>query len=392
MADATRRRSPIPRVYLISTAFQAEYEAGFANGLVRQGVPVTVIGANRSLPERLDGEVEFLNLRDDQDPRRSTRAKVLNLLRYFVALRRLALRQPTAIFHTNGLFALRRGIGVVLEAAWCRLIFREWWLTVHNLLPHDDETLINALSFRLAYKLPDRLFVHTAATAAALAETFAVDRERIHVVEHGIDRFIEPDATAKARVARRFALPAFGTLILLLGRIARYKGVDVLLDAAERANPPADTLVLIAGPSASPEYGAELRARMASMRHAHRVVWRDEYLADADIPPLLAAADCMVLPYRKIDQSAVLFAAKSAGLPIIASDVGSFRDYAEPGYDLLVPPADVEALAKALAEMAGREPSAGRTERIESARKKYAWQVTLRSYADLVKVGYDTLR
>ena len=382
--------APVRRVYLISTAFQDDYEVGFANGLFRNGVPVTVVGADLSRAGRLDRGIEFLNLRGDQDPRRPAWKKSLNIVRYFGALARTALRARGAVFHTSGLFALRRGLGVLFEALWCRLVMREWWLTVHNPLPHDDQTRINRLAFGVAYRLADRLVVHTEATAAALARDFGVDRGRIQVVEHGIDRFVESDAgsraESRARVRRRLSLPDHGVLMLVFGRVSRYKGVDTLLEAVDRAKLPDNTLVLIAGIGASPDYRAELQARMAAMRNPGRVVWRDEYVADDDIPDLLAAADAMVLPYRRIDQSGALFAAKSAGLPVIASDVGEFARYAEPGRDVLVPAGDVAALAEALSHVAAREPVDERAAHVEAARRAWAWQVTLRPYAELVKL------
>lgn len=373
------------RVYLISTAFQGEYEVGFANGLFRNGVPVTVIGSNGSLVGRLDPEVRFLNLRGDQNPRRPVIEKSLSMLSYFGALSGTAFRDRSAIFHTNGLFALRQGTGILLEAFWCRLCFREWWLTVHNLLPHDQETWINRFVFGIVYKLPNKLFVHTQATANALCEAFGVSPKRVQIVEHGIDRFIGSDASSKDRLRLKFSLPAFGTLILLFGNISRYKGVDLLLDAVERAALPSDAFVLIVGRSSSIVYKAELNGKLASMRKASQTAWRDEYVSDDDIPQLLAAADCMVLPYRKIDQSGVMFAAKSAGVPVIASDVGSFRAYMDSGRDFLVPAGDIDALADALSQVARRGPLKGRDAFTESARQKYAWEVTLRSYADFVK-------
>jgi glycosyltransferase involved in cell wall biosynthesis len=373
------------RVYLISAAFQGEYEVGFANGLSRNGVPVTVVGSNGSLTGRLDRGIVFLNLRGDQNPRRSAFEKAVNILRYAGALARTALNDRAAIFHTNGIFTLRRGLGVLFEALWCRVFFREWWLTVHNLLPHEEETWVNRIAFGIAYRLADRLFVHTMLTANALSRDFGIDPGRVRIFEHGIDRFIESDAGSKARIRRQFDLPEFRTLILLFGNISPYKGVDLLMEAVERAALPADAFVLIAGRSASADYKGELNSRLASMRRAGQIAWRDQFIADENIPDLLAAADCMVLPYRKIDQSGVIFAAKSAGLPIIASDVGAFNAYIQPGRDFLVPPADVDALADALSQMARRGPLTEREAHIDSARRKYGWEVTLRSYADFVK-------
>jgi glycosyltransferase involved in cell wall biosynthesis len=383
--DTIQAPEQLRRVYLISAAFQGEYEVGFANGLNRNGVPVTVIGSDRSLVERLDPAVSFLNLRGNQSANRSIARKAANVLRYFGALSRTAIREPRAIFHTNGTFVLRRGIGVLIEALWCRLWFGEWWLTVHNLLPHDDESRLNRFVFGIAYRLPQRLFVHTEEMAGELRGRFGIPAARVHVVEHGIDRFVDPDDGSKDRIRRRFSLPAFRFLILLFGNISRYKGVDLLVEAVDDLVLPDGSLVLIAGRSSSPKYATELRQRMSAMKNPGAIAWADEYLPDSDIPDLLAAADCMVLPYRKIDQSGVIFAAKSAGLPVIASDVGSFRSYVDIERDILVTPRDIAALAGGIARMAKRGSLPDRTRHVESARKKFSWQVTLQPYAELVR-------
>ena len=51
------------RIILLPHGFQAEYELGFANGLARNGVNVTLIGSDTTLISRLEPSVKLLNLR-----------------------------------------------------------------------------------------------------------------------------------------------------------------------------------------------------------------------------------------------------------------------------------------------------------------------------------------
>ena len=51
-----------------------------------------------------------------------------------------------------------------------------------------------------------------------------------------------------------------------------------------------------------------------------------KFIPDEDIPYYFTAADCCVLPYTSIFQSGVHALSYAYGLPVIASDVGSFRD------------------------------------------------------------------
>ena len=63
----------------------------------------------------------------------------------------------------------------------------------------------------------------------------------------------------------------------------------------------------------------------------------------------LKAADVLVLPYKEIFQSGVLFLAYSFGLPVVATDVGSFREEIVEGRTgFLCKPGDPAELAKAI--------------------------------------------
>ena len=69
-----------------------------------------------------------------------------------------------------------------------------------------------------------------------------------------------------------------------------------------------------------------------------------------DIPDLMAAADAFVLPSRWEGLPMVLLEAASAGLPVVATDVGGNAEVVvdqETGF--LVPPDDAEALGRTMA-------------------------------------------
>src|SRR5690348_10588846 len=74
-----------------------------------------------------------------------------------------------------------------------------------------------------------------------------------------------------------------------------------------------------------------------------------EFISDAEMELYFKAADVMVLPYKEIFQSGILFLAYSFGLPVVATDVGSFREeISEGSTGFLCRPADPADLAKAI--------------------------------------------
>jgi glycosyltransferase involved in cell wall biosynthesis len=56
------------------------------------------------------------------------------------------------------------------------------------------------------------------------------------------------------------------------------------------------------------------------------------------------------MPYRQIDQSGVLFTAFRFGCPVIASDVGAFKDYIPEFAGLLIPQLTPSAIAETVRE------------------------------------------
>ena len=88
-----------------------------------------------------------------------------------------------------------------------------------------------------------------------------------------------------------------------------------------------------------------------------------------------AAADLLVMPYRRISQSGVLYLALSLGVPVVATRVGSLPETLRDGDSaLLVPAEDPDALSEALvrglgdAELRDRLAEGGR-----SIARRHSW-------------------
>jgi glycosyltransferase involved in cell wall biosynthesis len=166
-------------------------------------------------------------------------------------------------------------------------------------------------------------------------------------------------ARAAAGVSER------GLLVLFVGRLEREKGVDVLLEAWERAALGEEAVLALAGEG--------------SLEPAGRGVRPLGYVPRAELPPLYAAAEVFVLPSVRTATflepwGLVVNEAMLQGTPVITSDAvgaaagGLVRD----GHNgLVVPAGDPAALAVALRALAdsselrarlgaaGREDAAG---------------------------------
>lgn len=139
---------------------------------------------------------------------------------------------------------------------------------------------------------------------------------------------------------------------LFIGRLARYKGVDVLLRALERVP---DLRLDIVG--AGPE-GPRLKTLTQALALTDRVRFFGEY-PDDDLPRRMAEADFLVLPSVSVEEmfGLVVLEAMAASRPVITSAVPTgVREVNVPGETgLEVPVHDVRSLADALDTLA-RDP------------------------------------
>ncbi len=181
-------------------------------------------------------------------------------------------------------------------------------------------------------------WVHTGAEsiAAEIVDHFHVERARIRVVAPGI----EPARFAAAAAGTGTAAPPY---LLGLGTAEPRKdfpGLVAAFDQLAEAHP--DLQLRLAG---SPGWGeVELQQAIAAARHRgriHRVGWI------ADVGPLVAGATVFVYPSRYEGFGFPPLEAMAAGVPVVATSVGSLPEVLGDAA-LLVPAGDPAALAAAI--------------------------------------------
>jgi glycosyltransferase involved in cell wall biosynthesis len=245
-------------------------------------------------------------------------------------------------------------------------------LTAHDVLPREPRPGQLAAQRRLFDRF-DAVVVHSAHGRRRLVDELGLPAERVHVIAHGVldhlvDRPSRPLPAELAAVRR--------PVVLCFGLIRPYKGIDVLLEAWD------------------PAWEAELwivgmpRMDIAPLRAAAsaNVRFVARFVGDDELGAYFRRADVVVLPYREIDQSGVLFTALAFGKALVLSDVGGFAEVAA---GRLVAPGDAgrlrDALGAVLADPAERERLAAQARAAAAGRFSWASAArdTLALYAAL---------
>lgn len=185
-----------------------------------------------------------------------------------------------------------------------------------------------------------------------LVAVYGVAPARIVVAPRGIDpRRFDPaahGAAERAALRAAFGVPAQAAMLVLVGRISRWKGHRTLIEALARlADRPWHAV--FAGEETSQGLGAALRAEAAALGIGDRIVFAG---SRRDVPAVLAAADLAfsVSTEPEAFGRAAIEAAAMAR-PVIASAHGGSLETVRPGRTgWLVPPGDATGLATAIAE------------------------------------------
>jgi glycosyltransferase involved in cell wall biosynthesis len=213
----------------------------------------------------------------------------------------------------------------------------------------------DSLSHRLLYRLealiarlPQALIANSHHAAGLLVSQFGCDRQKIHIVPDCVDsdRFRPGVIDGEERLAlrARLGIPPGCKVVVYLGLLAEYQGIDLLLQAAVHLlEARSDVHFLIMG-FPNVEHYREMAGRLGLAEHL-TFTGRIPY---EEAPSYLALSDMAVAPkISATEGSGKLLNYMAMGLPVVAFDTPVNREYlGEQG--VYVPLGDTVSLAEAL--------------------------------------------
>jgi glycosyltransferase involved in cell wall biosynthesis len=240
------------------------------------------------------------------------------------------------------------------------------------------------LSALATHRRIDRLFCHSRQIERAWQELGFAGRTT--VVPLGFEpALFHPDAARRAATRARLGLTQ--PTVAYVGRMARQKGVDLLVEALGRLTGRPWQLLMNQFLPDGTGYGEAVMARLAALGLADRVVAFQA--RHAEVPDYLRAADIVAVPSRWEEQyGRVAAEAMACGTAVVVSRRGALPEIVgEAG--LTVPSDDAAALAAALAGLLD-EPARRRALAAEGAARALA-TLSLERQADLMAADFRRL-
>jgi glycosyltransferase involved in cell wall biosynthesis len=255
-------------------------------------------------------------------PTFSRGAQALYGLKSIVSLRS-ALAARLKRDRTKVFVSLMSHVWSLLVVPLIRRAGAKYVVVVHDAAPHpgDHSGIATRWLLRDA-AMADHVITLSRFVAEGLIRDHGFSESRISVLFH-------PDLNYRA--ARRVPLDPERTLrVLFTGRILAYKGIDLLVEAAEVLRRRGIRVDL--GVYGQGEILASLRRRLSALDA--RLVNR--WLSHEELAQTLSDHDVVVAPYVEASQSGVIAAAFGAGLPVIATPVGGLVEQVVDGVTGLI--------------------------------------------------------
>jgi glycosyltransferase involved in cell wall biosynthesis len=203
----------------------------------------------------------------------------------------------------------------------------------------------------------DRVIANSAHTAEEIRRAYPAAISRMIVIPRGVDlSAFDRDALSQSRVAqlrRTWHVADEARLVLLAGRLSRWKGQDLFIDAAAllgKERPLADVVFVLAGAAESTRYLTELMTLAERAGLGDRLVFAGHC---NDMPAAYATANVVVSASREPEPfGRVMIEAQAMGAIVVATDHGGAQETVRTGAEstgFRVAPGDARALAQGIA-------------------------------------------
>jgi glycosyltransferase involved in cell wall biosynthesis len=212
----------------------------------------------------------------------------------------------------------------------CRLVW-----TMHNLRSHDrPPSWIEKWTRRRFARLCEWIRVFQTSTLGRAAEYLGLPQDRFRIVPEGSYVGYYPEGADRGESRECLGVEPNDFVLLYLGNVRPYKGLEELIDAFAQSGSHAWRLI-IAGRPYQQAYARLVEERADGVQG---VKLHLRFIEDEALQTYFAASDVVVLPFGAIENSGSAILAMGFGKPVLAPRLGALADRLSHQAELLYAP------------------------------------------------------
>ena len=241
--------------------------------------------------------------------------------------------------------------------------------------------------FRHLVKTADAIFT-LSDREGDLLTSLGVEKSRVHLVTNGVtEYFLEAPSSEEIEAARAKFHIGDKPVLLDVGSLHRYKGVDIFLRSLRSIEHPFQA-VLVGDFRSENERAQYLEEAGPVAAEPNKIVLTGR-VTDAELRALYHLGSIFVYPTQGDTLPLVVLEAMASGLPIVSTTIAGLPFMVGPDEGLLVPPGDAGAIASAANHLLSN-PSL-RQQLGESARKRVEENFRWRRAAKQAEAAYEAV-
>lgn len=211
-----------------------------------------------------------------------------------------------------------------------RIFGVKMFVIVHDVLPHYPN-ILSKFSYSFYYNSFEKCISHSERAKKDLTN-MGITKPHL-VVPHGIYDLFK--ITLPSRELARSRVGNYNEkdiLILFFGHIETRKGIFEFVELAKACKKNSCLKFLIAGKSSLPL--DKYQKLTSTIKENNNIQWHDHRISFQDVENYFSAAHIVVLPYLEGTTSGVLKLAIAFARPVLATDVGDFKEQIGDKYGL----------------------------------------------------------
>ncbi len=193
--------------------------------------------------------------------------------------------------------------------------------TLHNILPHDDPNLkIHRFCQRFLARRCQWIRVFSPCSVGRAATELGIPDSKFKIIPEGDYTQVYANHVSRVEARQKLGLAIGAKVFLYVGLIKPYKGILELIDAYGTL-PHTSSHLVIVGRIMDKAYGDKIRQGLSDT-----IMLVDQFIPKDDLQVYFNAADVVVLPFQKIENSGSAIMAMGFAKPIVAPRMGVVKE------------------------------------------------------------------
>lgn len=240
--------------------------------------------------------------------------------------------------------------------------------TLHNIIPHDHSfNGPSKLARRFFARNCSRIRVFSANSIKNACSILNLAEDKFSVFPEGSYAEYYKNDIDRSKARDELNLPKKAKVFLYLGFIKPYKGLISLVESFQKINYSGEAVLLIVGEVKNKDYFEKLK-----IISGNSIIYRPQFILDDSLQVYFNAANVVVLPFDKIENSGSVILAMGFKKAIIAPNTGVLSERLQEQSELLYSHSITEGLNQSWSKSVTELDNFG--QKNFEILKKYKWE------------------